>query len=238
MKSAFSKGFLLKNHLLRAYCLGFDWPRWIALIKDEISHYEGNGLAGQFWQMESALSFTDKDWNLVPGILTPQRGIQNPLLSCRCLLHGGWGGGGKGWVAFDIELRTIEDLNSRRWQINPGIFCDISNFFLWLLARYSPEKLFWFLPKAVYLVTLPLIPASPLRILSNFCLWNPESCALESGIQMKEYGMPLMIWIRNSNSSCKLRNPVRNRESKTVLDSLTWGKAIKRAIPISIALWD
>ena len=34
------------------------------------------------------------------------------------------GGGGKGWVAFDIELRTIEDLNSRRWQINPGIFCD------------------------------------------------------------------------------------------------------------------
>ena len=23
-------------------------------------------------------------------------------------------GGGEGWVAFDIELRTIEDLNSRR----------------------------------------------------------------------------------------------------------------------------
>ena len=110
--------------------------------------------------------------------------------------------------------------------------------FLWLLARYSPEKLFWFLPKAVYLVTLPLIPASPLRILSNLCLWNPESCALESGIQIKEYGMPLKIWIRNPNSSCKLRNPVRNPESKTVLDSLTWGKAIKRAIPISIALWD
>ena len=177
---------------------------------------------------------------------------------------GGVGGGG-GWVAFDIELRKIEDLNSRRWQINPGISCDISttsspgrfsrpapkarekrpgdevdisNFFLWLLARYSPEQLFWFLPKAVYLLTLPLIPASPLRNLSNFCLWNPESCALESGIQIKEYGMPLMIWIRNPNSSCKLRNPVRNPESKTVLDSLTWGKAIKRAIPISIALWD
>ena len=150
---------------------------------------------------------------------------------------GGGGGGGR-WVAFDIELRKIEDLNSRRWQINPGISCDISNFFLWLLARYSPEKLFWFLPKAVYLVTLPLIPASPLRNLSNFCLWNPESCALESGIQIKEYGMPLMIWIQNPNSSCKLRNPVRNPESNTVLDSLTWGKAIKWAIPISIALWD
>lgn len=126
-------------------------------------------------------------------------------------------GGGEGWVAFDIELRTIEDLNSRRWQINPGIFCDISNFLLWLLARYSPEKLFWFLPKAVCLVTLPLISASPLRNLSNFLLWNPESCALESGIQIKEYGMQLKIWIRNPNSSYKLRNPVRNSESMTVL---------------------
>ena len=27
---------------------------------------------------------------------------------------GGGGGGRGGWVAFDIELRTIEDLNSRR----------------------------------------------------------------------------------------------------------------------------
>ena len=26
----------------------------------------------------------------------------------------GVGRGGEGWVAFDIELRTIEDLNSRR----------------------------------------------------------------------------------------------------------------------------
>ena len=43
---------------------------------------------------------------------------------------------------------------------------------------------------------------------------------------------------KNPNSCYKLRNPVRNPESKTVLDSLTWGKAIKRAIPISIALRD
>ena len=36
IKSAFSKGSLVKNHLLRAYCLGFDWPGWIVLIRSEI----------------------------------------------------------------------------------------------------------------------------------------------------------------------------------------------------------
>ena len=32
----FSKGLLLKNHLLRAHCLGFDWSDWIVFIKSEI----------------------------------------------------------------------------------------------------------------------------------------------------------------------------------------------------------
>ena len=36
MKSAFSKGFLLKNHLLREYYLEFDWSSWLVLIKSEI----------------------------------------------------------------------------------------------------------------------------------------------------------------------------------------------------------
>ena len=36
MKSAFSKGFLLKTHLLREYYLEFDWCSWIVLIKSEI----------------------------------------------------------------------------------------------------------------------------------------------------------------------------------------------------------
>ena len=36
IKSAFSKGFLVKNHLLRAYYLGCDWPGWIVLIRSEI----------------------------------------------------------------------------------------------------------------------------------------------------------------------------------------------------------
>ena len=30
----------------------------------------------------------------------------------------------------------------------------------------------------------------------NFSLWNPESWALESGIQLKESGIPLMIGIQ------------------------------------------
>ena len=33
---------------------------------------------------------------------------------------------------------------------------------------------------------------SGLRNLGNFCLWNPKSWALESGIQLKESGMPLI----------------------------------------------
>ena len=35
MKLAFSKGFLLKNHLLRANYKGFVWSGWIVLIKSE-----------------------------------------------------------------------------------------------------------------------------------------------------------------------------------------------------------
>ena len=34
----------------------------------------------------------------------------------------------------------------------------------------------------------------------NFSLWNPESWALESGIQLKESGIPLMIGIQNPSS--------------------------------------
>ena len=52
----FFQRVLLKNHLLRAYYLGFDWSGWIVLIKSEILILNGgNGLAGEFWQMESPL---------------------------------------------------------------------------------------------------------------------------------------------------------------------------------------
>ena len=42
----------------------------------------------------------------------------------------------------------------------------------------------------------------------NFCLWNLEPWALESGIQLKESGIPLTIRIQNPNSTDKDWNPV------------------------------
>jgi len=56
--------------------------------------------------------------------------------------------------------------------------------------------------------------------LGNFCLWNVKSCALESGIGLKESG------IQNPSTTVNDWNPEltsRNPESKTVLDSLPWG---------------
>ena len=35
----------------------------------------------------------------------------------------------------------------------------------------------------------------------NLCLWNLESWTLESGIQLKESGIPLRIGIRNPSST-------------------------------------
>ena len=51
--------------------------------------------------------------------------------------------------------------------------------------------------------------ACGIRNVANFCLWNPESWALESGIQLKKSGIPLtMIGIQNPSSSDKDWNPV------------------------------
>ena len=67
------------------------------------------------------------------------------------------------------------------------------------------------------------------RISGNFCcgipisckllLGNPESLALESGIQLKESTIPLSIGIRNPSATV----PGVESRSKTILDSLTWG---------------
>ena len=49
------------------------------------------------------------------------------------------------------------------------------------------------------------------RNLGNFCSWNPEYCALDSGIQLKETRITLMIAIRNTNSidkESRIPNPV------------------------------
>ena len=62
-------------------------------------------------------------------------------------------------------------------------------------------------------------------------MWNPESWALESGVQLKESGIPLAIGIENPSSIDKDWNRVPvypesvtwNLESQTIVDSLTWG---------------
>ena len=54
----------------------------------------------------------------------------------------------------------------------------------------------------------------------NFFLWNPESWAMESGIQLKESAILLRIGIQNPSSTDKHWNQepeIRNPESKTVL---------------------
>ena len=43
----------------------------------------------------------------------------------------------------------------------------------------------------------------------KFCLWNLGSRALESGIQLKEFGIPLTIGIKNP-SSTDLKSGIRN----------------------------
>ena len=75
-----------------------------------------------------------------------------------------------------------------------------------------------------------------IRNQGNFCLWNPESWALEFGSQLKESGILLTIGIRNLSPTDKDWNQVPgirnlrawNPESKTVLDSLAWG--LRRAV--------
>ena len=42
----------------------------------------------------------------------------------------------------------------------------------------------------------------------KFCLWNPESWGLESGIQLKESGILPTIGIQNPSSTDKYGNPV------------------------------
>ena len=49
-------------------------------------------------------------------------------------------------------------------------------------------------------------------MLGNFCLWKMKSLALESGIQLKEYGIPLTIGIQNPSSTDK-ESGVQYRES-------------------------
>ena len=61
------------------------------------------------------------------------------------------------------------------------------------------------------LITSPKLVSDPFmgfRKPGKFCLWNQKSWALESGIQLKESGIPLTIGIRNPSSTDKYWNPV------------------------------
>ena len=51
-------------------------------------------------------------------------------------------------------------------------------------------------------------PCCGIRNPRKFCLWNPEFWVLESGIQLKESGIPITIRIQNPSSRDKDRNPV------------------------------
>ena len=58
-----------------------------------------------------------------------------------------------------------------------------------------------------------------------FCLWNPESWALESRIQLKEYGIPPTTGISNLSSIEKDWNPVpgiRNPRRGIQNQGLSW----------------
>ena len=53
----------------------------------------------------------------------------------------------------------------------------------------------------------PHIRESEFRNPGNFCLWNRRYWALESGIQLKESGIPSTIGIQNPSSNDKYWNP-------------------------------
>ena len=70
----------------------------------------------------------------------------------------------------------------------------------------NPFTFQWFIPHTA--------PCNEIRNLGTICMWNPESWALESGVQLKESGIPLATGIENQSSTDKdwnrvpvIRNP-------------------------------
>ena len=68
----------------------------------------------------------------------------------------------------------------------------------------------------------------------KFCLWNSESWALESGIQLKEFGshyrlesgIHIPLTKNPESGTWNPESTTWSTESKTVLDSLTWGNIL------------
>ena len=86
--------------------------------------------------------------------------------------------------------------------------------------------------------------ACGIQNLRKFCLWDLESRAVESEIQLKESGIPLTIGIQNPSSTVKDWNPVSgirnsrrwNPGSKTVLYSLSRSDLYFTSIGLSLIL--
>ena len=61
----------VKFRIWRIWMVSFDW-KWN-------SHYDGNGLAGQFWQMESALGSHQGRLMIQPGVWNQTKGGSGPI---------------------------------------------------------------------------------------------------------------------------------------------------------------
>ena len=70
----------------------------------------------------------------------------------------------------------------------------------------------------------------------NFCLWNRKSWVLESGIQLKESGIPLTIGIQNASSTDRDKNPdpgIRNPQPGIRIPGLSWIPLKGNAVSVS-----
>ena len=56
---------------------------------------------------------------------------------------------------------------------------------------------------SIFLMKYSVTPCKGFWNLANFLVWNPESWGLESGIQLKEFRMPLTTGIQNPSSTDK-----------------------------------
>ena len=77
-----------------------------------------------------------------------------------------------------------------------------------LITPKSHQLIFPHVGKSGIRIGKLLLVESGIRNRRKFCLWNLESWALESGIQVKESGIPLKIGIQNPSSTDKDWNPV------------------------------
>ena len=78
-----------------------------------------------------------------------------------------------------------------------------------ILSDVCKQRTVCFQPVGVFNPS-PHVRESRFRNPGNFCLWNLESWALESGIQLQESGIPMTVGIQNPSSTEK------------DLESITW----------------